>query len=381
MEASSGFRANFDALRINNQPPDPSAFAGGALVLNEGDRLDIHGWAVDRTGAPVAVDGIVGDVAVIRNAFPTVRQDVATALGVPNPRVGFVLSVKTGNYVARDLVVRVMARSAQGEQAEIGRLAISVRAKPNVPAHPQIVVAGAPRSGCRNVRAVLARYYGITAPSLTTDDDAEHMLSDDLFNLAAGKPFVWVYHPLGRAINIETIERRGVIPVVTWRNLADVIISTDDHFLAEGDDLPWKHLSVYIGKKQAYRAMPAQARYEYQIRQNVPWYLSFWLSWHDAKTAIFTHYERMVRDPMGFYREIVQRVDGRVDELRLASAVSSDVTPESGLNVGEIGRGARLISDENKALLEATIRAHPCRELLAPLIDELPWNVPVGAAL
>jgi hypothetical protein len=248
-----------------------------------------------------------------------------------------------------------------------------------VAAHPQIVVAGAPRSGCRNVRAVLARYYGMTAPSLTTDDDAEHLLVDDLFNLAGGKPFVWVYHPLGRTINIETLARRGIVPIVTWRNLADVVISSDEHFRAEGDDLPWKHTTMYLGPRPAYRAMPVQARYEFNIRHNIPWYITFYLSWHDDKSALFTHYEEMVRDPIAFYRKIVMLVDARVDEERLASAVAADVTPESGLNVGEIGRGGQLFSDENKALLEATIRAHPSQHLLGDLIAELPWNAPIGA--
>jgi hypothetical protein len=158
--------------------------------------------------------------------------------------------------------------------------------------------------------------------------------------------------------------------VQTWRNLGDTVISLDEHTLyaPEGD---WRNTYAYLEDRQYYATRPAQERYRYQIRNAIPWYLSFYTSWRANRARLFMRYEWMAIDPQAYFHYLIGRLERDVDVARLRRIVSYGPSERSGFNVGIVGRSRSMLDSRGQEMLEACIREHPSdvRELLY----ELPW--------
>jgi hypothetical protein len=180
---------------------------------------------------------------------------------------------------------------------------------------------------------------------------------------------------LPRIANIEIMRSSAIAPVVTWRNLADTILSFDDHVGYEGTESA-AGTFTYIGDRDRYLAMPQQARFQFLIRHMVPWYIGFYLAWRAAKAPLFMHYEDLVDDPAGYFGKIFNVLSGSVDRARLDPILGKPI-PNTHFNVGRPNRALERFSDETKALLEETLLQHYGD--LSQLIEELPWRRAVGA--
>jgi hypothetical protein len=234
-----------------------------------------------------------------------------------------------------------------------------------------IVVAGAPKTAGRHVASVLRRYFAIaTNPNFGQLVDGEHLFSEAFFSPALRHPFVLHAHPMARKGNLGILRFHGIKQFVTWRNLGDIVISLDDHLRLEPEET-WQHTYLYLEERDSYTEMPDQKRYQFLIRNAIPWYLQFYLTWRSARHPLFMRYEWMVSAELAYFHYLIEQLAGSIVQTRLTEIISAGPVADSGVNVGVPERSKSLLSDESKALLEALIHDHPSD--LEELYLELPW--------
>ncbi|MBV8750495.1 MAG: hypothetical protein JO103_12375 [Candidatus Eremiobacteraeota bacterium] len=224
------------------------------------------------------------------------------------------------------------------------------------------------KCGSTYVARILARYLGTDVPELTYDWLAEHMFTRELRDQLCERPFVLTLHMRPHTSNLQAFVEDGVIGVVQWRNLADTIVSFDDHCLRYG-----AHNPIFYVDHVSFMRMPPAARHRYVIDRAIPWSLGFYLSWRRLPGVCLHPYEEMVRDPFGFFRFMLWQAGIAVDDARLREALV-DIPEGSRFNVGVIGRGAHVLDEEIQHHIERHVVDHPEFDELEVLLWELPWE-------
>ncbi|MHC5544047.1 hypothetical protein ACYOEI_37955 [Singulisphaera rosea] len=236
--------------------------------------------------------------------------------------------------------------------------------------HPRVLVACMAKSGSTYVARVLATYLGVNQPDpIGYWGRREQNLHPWHFENTLSGAYVLQMHIKPFDIHVDLFMRYGLRIALLRRNLADVVISLDDHCLNEGVLIP----ICYVDNREDYAAMPADDRYRYLIRHGLPWYISFYLSWRDEKRLpiVSGRYEDMVETPYLYFSEMISGLGFPVDPPRLADILSRSL-PTTRFNKGVIGRSEALLSPRNKLLIEELLTDHP--QDLSELLDDLPWH-------
>jgi hypothetical protein len=234
---------------------------------------------------------------------------------------------------------------------------------------PRVVVTSPMKCGSTYLADLLRRYLGAERSNRDVtgyDWLAQQNLTGGLLAQLRGTTFSINLHLLPHASNVEALERESIVPVVLWRNLADVIVSFDDHVRRESHVNP----VFYLADREAYLALPAPERYAYLIDAIVPWNLSFYLAWR-RRLAVLHPYESLAEAPAEFAAAVLAELGVGADRVRLAETLP---VPEGvRFNVGRTGRAAESFSAANRRRLEEIVLAHPQRGELEVLLWELPW--------
>ena len=241
----------------------------------------------------------------------------------------------------------------------------------------RILVVCSMKSGSTHVAKVLSLYFGVEQvfPQDYWGNREQNLIPAQIEEFL-DRPFVTQMHVRPHVSNIDAIRRYGLSVVYIWRNLGDVIVSFDDHIRLDDHRNP----VCYIDDRDRYLALPQQHRYRYLIRNAVPWYIAFYLSWRRALptvAGIKTSYEDMVAEPRAFFTRIIEGLGEEIEPERLGSILQLKHS-DTRFNRGVVGRSVDLLSEENKGLLEDLLLGH--FEDLSELWLELPWRGETDAA-
>ncbi len=234
-----------------------------------------------------------------------------------------------------------------------------------------LLVACSPKSGSTYVSGTLARYLDANCADSILDyyGYREQNLLEQHFTPELGPRFVLHLHIKPYPPNLKLIERHRLKVIYLWRNLADTILSLDDHILKEH----WATPAVFIDNDVDYRELSRDVRHKFLIEYGVPWYISFYLFWRrvpDCDWLIRCKYEEMVHDNFAFFARILKDIGEPCDDDRLRYILGAPGT-HARLNVGVVGRSVEGMSENNKVLLERLLIEHP--QDLTELLRELPW--------
>jgi hypothetical protein len=202
------------------------------------------------------------------------------------------------------------------------------------------------KCGSTYVGRILARYLATEIPEITYDWLAEHCITHELLEQLRDRPFVLPLHLLPRTGSLNALRSNDMLVSVQWRNLADTVVSFDDHTRRYG-----AHNPVFHVDGERYQRLPAQERYRHALDRIVPWNLDFYLCWRNLPGLPLHPYEAMVRDPFAFFRYALWQLGAPLDDERLRD-VLRDVPEGSRLNVGVVGRAAHAFDDDTKRRVE-----------------------------
>jgi hypothetical protein len=215
---------------------------------------------------------------------------------------------------------------------------------------------------------IIARYLGTDVPAVTYDWLAEQNLTRELRDQVRGRPFVLSLHMRPHAGNLAALNADEIRVCLLWRNVADIVVSFDDHAPRYG-----AHNPVFYVDHDTFLKAPRRQRYRHAIDRLVPWSLDYYLHWRGLPDLCLHPYEMMVADPAAYFRLLLWQMGVAIDEARLRD-VLLDVPAASRFNVGVVGRSAERFDDELKQRVERHIVEHPQFDQLEVLLWELPWE-------
>jgi len=213
-----------------------------------------------------------------------------------------------------------------------------------------IFLACMPESGSTYLRTILSEITGF--PRMSAVQFYGHN-EQDIFELVLRhmKQFnsVTQQHVKGTDNNIMLMKKYNIKPVITLRNIFDVVLSVYDHIEREDHRGP----SGYIHKE--YFRMSKEEKLDYLIRIHFPWFFSFYMSWREASEkmdVLWTSYEELFSDQIGTISRVLSFYSLPVCHDKIESAMSVMRDRNTRFNVGISGRGEKLQETHRKALLD-----------------------------
>jgi hypothetical protein len=239
----------------------------------------------------------------------------------------------------------------------------------------RILIVAPMKSGSSFIGRVIRNYFGIeellTFPR-QIDFNAEHNLTPWMVAVLRGRGFCFNYHMWPHESNMDVVAAEGIALLGLWRNLGDMLISWDDHLVTDNQG----GITFFVMDRERFKALPPNARYTFLIDTVIPWYIGFYLRWHQVGLALHP-YEQMLLDQRGFFVELIAPLltHPPLDDV-LDAALGGPAHGGDRFNVGRAGRSAQKLDDASKRPLEDKLLTHPDREQLEILLWELPWSVP-----
>ena len=236
-----------------------------------------------------------------------------------------------------------------------------------VPATARIVIAAPMKSGSTFVANAVRRI--LRAPDFELEYDwlSEQNLTYELREQLRNKRFAINLHILPHTSNLAAAAAESITLIPLWRNLADMVVSYEDHIPRYG-----AHNPIFYAPENLME-IDQHARHRYLIDGLVPWNLGFYLRWRDLG-ACFQSYETLAVDPHGYLRYLLWRLGVAYTHDDVLRALQRDDRDSSRFNSGTIGRSARLLDADNRARVERHIVDHPRFDELEVLLWELPWT-------
>lgn len=225
----------------------------------------------------------------------------------------------------------------------------------------RIAVFCMPKSGSSFIQSALVTALGLPLVSLATFTsprqstrfgmNAREQELDELAIVVAALTnpagYIAQHHTRCTPFLAHQLRTFGITPIVTMRNLFDVIVSFDDMILAsaQGPPVPdsWAGDSQFAVPADYRQRSPAD-RYELLSASLGPWLLNFHLSWRRCEDAGLIRPLRLSYGDVLDGSGLVVRLSGRLglDErqtARLARYVADPDPRRSRFNVGRAGRG------------------------------------------
>lgn len=234
----------------------------------------------------------------------------------------------------------------------------------------RVIVASPFKSGSTYCAQIVGRYCRSDPLTLRYNWLSEHVVSDDFLLQVRARSFAVNFHLRPHHHNLVACRDASITLTVLWRNLADMIVSFDDHTRKYG-----AHNPIFYVDRDAFIALPQQRRYRYLIDSIVPWNLGFYLSWKRMAGIALHPYELMIENRHAYFTTVLWMMGIPLDEAWLTQVLESSSDGSGArLNVGIVGRSATLLDEDNRRHLERLVLDHPEAEQLEVLLWELPWE-------
>ena len=222
-----------------------------------------------------------------------------------------------------------------------------------------LLVACMPKSGSTFLAAALAEATGFANVALGYGyEQNEQDLYLPALIRAIEQQTVTQQHMRGTDPNIRLINQFGLSPIILVRNLADVVVSIQDHL----DRTAIKASMGYLNER--YFELDKSSRIDLLIDLFLPWYVSFFVSWQDAELrnkcpVLWVRYEEMIADTPGTIGRILGHYNVAVPSERISDAIERARGGDVKLNKGIAGRGKSTLSQEQLRRIQALTRHYP----------------------
>jgi len=212
----------------------------------------------------------------------------------------------------------------------------------------RILINAMPKSGSTFLTSALAEvtgamkfFLGNTHPS---EQDFYYPRMVDTWNMR----LVCHQHARPNRFNVECLNKFELKPIIQTRNIFDIVVSAKDHLdMMHGDNI--------FPRTPGYRALPEEQKLDAIIDHHIARQLQFFDGWMraDIEKCVIS-YEDMIADYSGtiakaleFYNLDVPQ-DKIIDVVDRLNAGKNTDAEKTRFNKGEAGRGAEILSDEQK---------------------------------
>jgi len=216
---------------------------------------------------------------------------------------------------------------------------------------PNIFVAAFWRSGSMHIANTLAKILGwrkVTTVGFHGEGLEEQNVQPlNAFILLPYGQQVLHQHTKGTPANVQMLQGFNTKIIVCTRNLMDSLVSLKE----------WSTEGVLPGLQvpNNWAKWEDSDQYDWLIRNAVPWYLSFYYSWHTAEIdTLWIDYEKFYSNQVGNFKGILKEFElGPYDDEHITDCASKITN----LRTGKSGRGFSLLSPSNRAAINEQIDA------------------------
>lgn len=218
----------------------------------------------------------------------------------------------------------------------------------------RVLIACMPKSGSTFLSNAIGRLPGFRKTSLAThygrteqDLDASLALRKSRYN------YVCQHHVRYNEKNRDVINRFSITPVVLVRDVHDCVISLRDHLRRESVD------NSMVFANQDHLNLSDEELETFLVQMAIPWYINFYVSWHECPNALWITYQEVTTDSKGVIKKILRNL-GRQDigNDEIEAALENRNPSADRMNVGRPRRG-HMLSEENKTLIRQYRSAYP----------------------
>jgi hypothetical protein len=249
-----------------------------------------------------------------------------------------------------------------------------------MPGSPGIAVVSAPKTGSTFIYQLLCRILDLDPIAILRNDPAQLRLTEeaDLARApqvrAMSKPGIAHAHLLPNANTLLFLERSSLLPVIIWRSIEDCVVSLREEWerqwlteyeqvRAGGHSLqflgivPWIFVHTFLRRNKV-------EQHDLVIDLAVSWYCRFISGWRwlqNTRKALIASidYESLARDELKAIQNLFQQIGMSVPDQMVSEHITVLKANRvlANINVGQIGRGNRLLTGGQKARI---------REIMVP---------------
>jgi hypothetical protein len=152
-------------------------------------------------------------------------------------------------------------------------------------------------------------------------------------------------HTKASDATLKLIDKYNLKTIVLVRNIFDVIPSLRDHLLVDPRPQP------VFNPSDDFHMMDSVAQLDMIIDLGASWYINFYVSWYMAiqsKGFTMVTYEDFFSDIEAKFKQLCEVIGFPFDKAIFKDAKDKTENGKTRLNVGEKGRGQKLLNDEQK---------------------------------
>lgn len=218
----------------------------------------------------------------------------------------------------------------------------------------RILLACMPKSGSTFLSNAIGRLPGFRKTSLAShygrteqDLDLRRVIRKSRYD------HICQHHVQYNEKTAEITRDFGISPVVLVRDLYDCTVSLRDHLRRESVENSMFFATDY------HNDLSDDELETLIVHMAIPWYINFYVSWHECPSALWVTYQELTEDGSGVIERILRHV-GREEILRsqIEDALEKREANADRVNIARAGRGESL-SEENKMLIRQYCSFYP----------------------
>ncbi len=224
-----------------------------------------------------------------------------------------------------------------------------------------------PKSGSTFLTAVLKHYTGYPTYELPVYyGHNEQEVSWPKLSLSADTDAIYVHqHTRCSSLSLETINLFSIKPIISVRNICDIVVSVRDHLLKESTEGPLAFVPA------EFAGFSPEQQMDFVISMALPWYFNFYTSWLESCRlqkcrAHWVRYEDLIESTASTLRKLLEFCGLRVEEDRLLLSIEQAGRSFTRKNVGIAGRGRSMLNDSQKEAIRRMAAFYPSVDF-APL--------------
>ena len=245
-----------------------------------------------------------------------------------------------------------------------------------------IFVACMPKTASTFLTSVLARLTGFQVASLIMTLDNEQDMFVPAMGLLNGKDTLTFQHMRATPSNLYCLHHARIEPIITVRDFVDVVVSLRDMIELEQQR---EYFNALWPHPQEFLKMDRERQLDALIEIQMPWFYSFYVSWHDACryngfSARWLTYEQFSRDKPGAVGAILRRHGIERSRAQIEQACRAARTSRNRVNKGGKGRGRAQLTDDQICRLHRMADYYPWVDFSPVGIDREPvkFDAPVA---
>ncbi len=216
-----------------------------------------------------------------------------------------------------------------------------------------IFVACMPKTASTFVNSVLRRLTGFSAVQLILALDNEQEIYLPAFMAMDNTDTVTFQHVRATPSNLFLLQSAGIRPIIAVRSFFDVVVSLRD-MVENEQDRPF--FNVKFPYTREFLKMDRQRQIDAVIDIFMPWFFSFYISWHDACRygnfdAVWLTYREFSEDKCRAISAILRYHRIYRSPRQIQSAFDASRKPGNRINKGVRGRGSQQLSEAQKQRL------------------------------